>query len=206
MRRVFLFIFAVSLQGCVMHAVSGPMGNSGTPRQDPPPGMVELDVVSDREDQVWDVYSGSEVVCSTPCTRLFQTGQDLFVESRDGDAVFVPDVGVDSQQRHAMVVAEGTSYGKQVNGIVFTTLGGMGVVTAITLTAVGCSDLQERAGMCNAGLITGAVSLPLTAVAIWMLVDSNPKAHVLPVFESRARNGQPPVRVAVAPNGVVGTF
>jgi hypothetical protein len=109
------------------------------------------------------------------------------------------------QTRHALVSAEGTCDGKYVTGLVFTTFGGMAAVVAITLTAVGCSDIQERGGMCTAGLITG-VSLPITAGAIWMMIDGLPKAHVLPVYQSQAANGQTPVRVAILPNGIYGTF
>ncbi|HYV45060.1 MAG TPA: hypothetical protein VFA20_09375, partial [Myxococcaceae bacterium] len=72
--------------------------------------------------------------------------------------------------------------------------------------AVGCSDLQERAGMCNAGLITGAASLPLTAFGIWLLLDSNPKADVFPVLRTRPGRAQIPVTVGLTPTGIAGTF
>jgi hypothetical protein len=50
------------------------------------------------------------------------------------------------------------------------------------------------------------VGLPLTAGAIWMLVDSAPKVHVLPVHSRRAAGRSAPATVAVLPTGVVGTF
>jgi hypothetical protein len=203
---VVSLVLSSVLPGCVRR-VAVPASDEDGPVQDPPPGMVAVSVVSEHEHQVWDVYAGRNLVCTTPCTQWVSPRQHLVLKSREGDELFVPGVGREAQRaRHAILVAEGTSYAKHVNGIVFTTLGGMGVVTAITLTAVGCSQVQERAGMCSAGLITGGASLPVTAFALWMLLDSSPKAHVLPVFKARARHGQPPVTISLAPHGVVGTF
>jgi hypothetical protein len=169
--------------------------------------MVEVNIVSEDEDQVWDVHAGGRVVCTTPCTQWLSGRQNLWLKARDGDRVLVEGLGPEAMDsRRALLVAEGTCDGKYINGLVFTTLGGMGVVTSIPFIAVGCSNRAERGGMCNAGLITAAVSAPLTAVAIWMIVDGLPKGHVLPVVRGRAAKGQPPVTFALAPNGVVGTF
>jgi len=209
MRALLLFValfLGSVLPGCVRRVAVPPSPEDG-PVQEPPPGMVTVSVVSEYEEQVWDVYAGGNLVCTTPCTKWFSPRQHLVFKARNGDRLFVPGVGREAlQARYAIVVAEGTSYAKQVNGIVFTTFGGMGLVTAITLTAVGCSQVQERAGMCSAGLITGGVSVPVTAFALWMLLDSGPKAHVLPAFQTRAQHGQPPVTISLAPNGLVGTF
>ena len=60
--------------------------------------------------------------------------------------------------------------------------------------------------MCTAGLITGGVSVPLTAASILMLLDSFPKVHVLPVMRAEVVKDQPPVALAVTPVGLVGTF
>ncbi|MCI0673439.1 MAG: hypothetical protein L0Y64_23555 [Myxococcaceae bacterium] len=205
--RQFLVVVTVlllpALHGCVRHVAVPREGRF----EEPPPGMVEVDAVSDDDGQVWEVSAGGSAVCTTPCTQRFGVHETLRLESNDGDYVQVRGLGAEAlQARRALLVAEGTSHGKQVNGIVFTTLGSMGLVTAITLTAVGCSDLSDRRGMCSAGLITGAASLPLTAAALWMLLDSGPKAHVLPIATARSAKGQPPVRVALLPNGAVGTF
>ena len=194
------------LPGCIRR-VAVPASAEDGPVEEPPPGMVSVSVVSEYEPQVWEVYAGRKLVCTTPCTKWFSPRQSLVLKSPEGDELFVPGVGREAlKARHAILVAEGSSYAKHVNGIVFTTLGGMGVVTAITLTAVGCSQIQERAGMCSAGLITGGVSVPVTAFALWMLLDASPKAHVLPVFKARAQRGQPPVTFSLAPNGIAGTF
>jgi hypothetical protein len=200
-----LFLCSV-LSGCIRRVAHAPSAEDG-PVEEPPPGMVSVSVVSEYREQVWDVYAGRDRVCTTPCTQWFSPRQHLVLKSREGEELFVPGVGREAlQARYAILVAEGTSYAKQVNGIVFTTFGGMGLVTAITLSAVGCSQLEERGGMCTAGLITGGVSVPVTAFALWMLLDSGPKAHVLPAFKATPHPGQPPVTVSLAPNGVVGTF
>ncbi|MCY1074295.1 hypothetical protein [Archangium lansingense] len=209
MRALTLFVplfLSSVLPGCIRH-VAVPHSAEDGPVEEPPPGMVSVSVVSEPEDQVWDVYAGRDLVCTTPCTQWFSPRQHLVLKSGNGDKLFIPGVGREAlRARHAILVAEGTSYAKRVNGIVFTTLGGMGVVTAITFTAVGCSQVQERGGMCTAGLITGGVSVPLTAFALWMLLDSSPKAHVLPAFQTKAHHGQPPVTFSLAPNGIAGTF
>jgi hypothetical protein len=208
MRALTLFVplfLSLVLPGCIRRVAVPPSAEDG-PVEEPPPGMVAVSVVSEYEEQVWDVYAGRDLVCTTPCTQWFSPRQHLVLRSRNGDKLFIPGVGREAlRARHAILVAEGTSYAKHVNGIVFTTLGGMGVVTAITLTAVGCSQVQERGGMCTAGLITGGASVPVTAFALWMLLDSSPKAHVLPP-QAKAHPGQPPVTFSLAPNGLVGTF
>lgn len=193
--------------GCVRHVLRHDGGSEqlGT---DPPPGKVAVNVVSADDSLRWEVIAGREVACVTPCTRWFDAKQGLLLRSQEGDVAELPDFGAEAvHARRALVVAEGTWYGKRVNGIVFTTIGGMGVVTAITLSAVGCSD-PERAGMCTAGLITGAAAVPLTAVALWMLIDSGPKAHVLPVFRSGRGAGRKRSEVLIlpGPGGIVGVF
>lgn len=208
MRSLALTVLALlPLSGCVRHVVMPPPTGWVEPaREEPPQGMVETEIVSHYGDQVWDVYANGSVVCTTPCTQWLSYGQGIVMRSRDGDEVFVPGLGREAlEARRSLLVAEGSCSGKQTNGIVWTSLGGMGLIVATTLTAIGCSD-GDLPGMCRAGLITGGVTLPLTAFGIWMLVDSNPKAHVLPMFRTRVAGGQPPLTIAVAPNGIGGTF
>lgn len=197
--------FVAAAPGCVARRViAGPQG--AKPAEEPPPGMVEVDFVSEYYQQSWKVYSGGKLACKTPCTQWVHAGEPLILVSNDRERVEVFDLGDEAlQTRHALVSAEGTCDGKYVTGLALTTFGGMGAVVAIALTAIGCSDLQERGGMCTAGLITG-VTLPITAGAIWMMIDGLPKAHILPVYRSPAANGQSPVSVAFLPNGIYGKF
>jgi hypothetical protein len=201
-------LLAAPLTGCVLRrVVEVPPDLQGQLGEDPPPGMVELNVQSEDGSQVWDVRVGHQPVCTTPCTQVVPSTQYVELDSRDGEHLNLAALGVEAPgAKRVLVAAEGTQTGKQVNGIVFTTLGAMGVVVAITLAAVGCSDTERHGGMCTAGLITGAVTAPLTAVAIWMIADSGPRAHVLPVVVLPAAKGQTPVSLALTPTGVVGTF
>jgi hypothetical protein len=100
------------------------------------------------------------------------------------------------------VQAHGTSNGKLATGITFTSLGGMALLTGVTLTAIGCGG-GERAssGLCTAGLTTLGAGAAVTAGAISLIVDSLPRAEIRP--------GGPAGRsisVAVGPGFVAGTF
>lgn len=192
------------LTGCVRRVVLPPSEPMG---EDPPPGMIDVNVVSEYPGQRWDVHTGGERVCTSPCTHRLRQGDDVVLIADNGDELFVPAIGYETPDaKRGLLVAEGSHRGKRVNGIVFTTLGGMALVTGITFTAVGCSDLQERAGMCTAGLITGGVALPLTAFSIWLMIDALPKSHFVPVYTQKTADGHPPVSLYVTPNGVAGTF
>jgi hypothetical protein len=102
-----------------------------------------------------------------------------------------------------------TNRGKLATGITFTSFTGMGVITGISLTGIGCGSSDEfRSDMCKPGLITLLVSLPLLAGSIWLIVDSMPKAEVVPndggptLF---ARRPSKP-RLVWGPGFVSGTF
>lgn len=176
--------------------------------QEPPPGMAQVDVVSEFEGQTWDVYAGENHLCTTPCTTWVDPMRPLYLESQGGrrDQLWLSSLGEVMETRNGVLVATGHHRGKYVNGLVFTTLGGMGTVIGITFTAVGCSDLERRGGLCTAGLITGAASLPITAIFIWMIVDSMPHADVFPVLKAQPGRGQPPITMGMGPTGIHGTF
>jgi len=211
---------AGDVKACAQTADGGPNPSCAAPLQislsrvpgrgpqEPPPGMAQVDVVSAFEGQTWDVYAGDTHVCTTPCTTWVDPMRPLSLESQGArqDHLFVPTLGEALETRSAMLVATGHNRAKYVNGIVFTTLGGMGTVVGITFTAIGCSDQQRRGGLCTAGLITGAASLPIVAIFTWMIVDSMPHADVLPVLRAQPGGGQPPVTVRMGPGGISGTF
>lgn len=183
MRLVFWLTVALTTgaaSGCVRHVAVADERELAA-MGEPPPGSVDVNIIAD-DRRVWQVYAGDTFACATPCARRFSTTQDFTLESRR-DSLYLPELGIEAvQARRAMVVVEDSNGGKKANGIVFTTLGGMGVVTGIPLIAVGCSNVAERGGLCTAGLITGGVSALLTAGAIWLIVDSLPKLRVLPVL------------------------
>lgn len=199
---------AVTLTGC-LHAPSGAM--PGQVRQEPPPGMVEVEVVS-TDGRVWDVFLGdtweATPACSTPCVQWVDPRRPLYLYTRGAvqDRVAIPFLSREiAETRSGLLVATGSQHGKNVLGIVFTTLGGMGTVIGTTFTAIGCSDVERRGGICNGGLITLGVSLPVTAVSIWMMVDALPHVDLVPVYRTELTRGQP-VSVAFGPGWVNGTF
>lgn len=207
-RVVSLVTAAVALQGCVVkRVVTMPASPPAESTEALPPGTVELNVIPEENTETWDVIVGNRVACQTPCKQRVSAGTELLLRGPGGDEALAPRLSeVDARAQRALLVAEGTQEGKRVNGIVFTTLGGMALVTAITLTAVGCSDTAKHGGMCTAGLITGGVAVPLTAAALWMLIDSGARVHVLPVASLGGGPGAAPARVAVVPTGLAGTF
>lgn len=195
----------VALSGCVQRVVRPPAA-----LEPPPPGTpanaVGISFEGDRADgRSWDVLAGQQPACPLPCSLWLDPAESVQLRSSRGEGLFLDSLRDDLQgATRGVVVAEGVSAGKRVNGIVFTTLGAMGSVVAITLTAVGCSDVSRRGGLCTAGLITGLVNLPLMAVSIWMVADSGPKAHVFPVFDAAPK--QEGVSLLVTPAGVAGRF
>jgi hypothetical protein len=180
LRLLMVFALSASLGGCARRVVT-----LETPLEQMtpvPPGMVDVNITSD-DRRVWDVYSGDVKLCQTPCSQRLAADQDLLLKSPPrGPRLYLPDLGPEAiAARRAVVVAEYTRKGERAAGITFTALGGMGLVVGITLTAVGCSDVAERGGMCTAGLIVGGISAALTTGAIILIVDALAKVHVLPV-------------------------
>lgn len=203
--RVAVLLLLVASTGCVRRVAVVPPAAAGAPSEPVPPGQVEVNVVADDDSPPWTVDDGGGT-CSTPCTRRVSPSTRLFLTSRAGDETSVSAREVEALgAQRALLVAEGSHQGLLVNGMVFTTLGGMGVVVATTLAAVGCSR-ADKAGMCTAGLVTGAVTIPLTAVSIWMIVAAAPRVHVIPVLTAELARGSPPLQLALTPAGVFGTF
>lgn len=177
--RFFLLVLVVLGSGCVRRAL---LVDPQELKDEVPRGKISVNFVSD-DHRIWTVYAGDVPLCRTPCVEEIDSTQSISMRLRKGDSLYLHDLGLKAMEaRRAMVVAEGTSRGEKVNGIVFTTLGGMGMVVGIVLTSVGCSDYERRPGTCMAGAIVGGVSTALTAFAISLLVHSLPKAWVLPVL------------------------
>lgn len=190
--------------GCAHSMMTGAeRAATAQPPPVPPEGKVALSVTSG-DGQQWKVLVGGEAVCATPCTGNLTLGESLALESTSGtEGILIralpPEV---LSARRGVVIAEGSHRGKYVNGVVWTSLGGMALAAGITFTAVGCSDLEDRAGMCSAGLITGGVAAPLTAFGIWLLVDALPRVLIYPHVTPDAAAPQ----VRLTPVGLAGTF
>jgi hypothetical protein len=196
--RVLCLVVFIGWTGCVRRVASLPPEFES--QAAPPEGSVDLVVLPD-EGPSWRVTGRTEQ-CVAPCAIRVGAGDRLVLTASNRDVIEVEGLpAAVVAARRAVLVPEPRSRALQVNGIVFTTLGAMATVVAITFTAVGCSDLMRRGGLCTGGLVTGAVGVPLMGASILMLVGSAPDAHFLPV----AGTPQGP-RLALGPTGLVGQF
>jgi hypothetical protein len=213
---------AGSWEACDASSEEAPHANCRSPIQvflwpipgraeDPgPAGMVKVDLVSADANSRWDVYYDDEVICSTPCTRWLDPGRPLLLRSRDvgpmrGDRIRLRDL-VDYAPGGALQVqAHPTSYGKLATGITFTTFAGMALLTGVTLTSVGCSDMEARGGMCRAGVTTFAAGALATAGAVWLILEAMPRAEVLPGGDASPGTGRR-FALTVGPGFVTGRF
>ncbi len=139
----------------------------------PPPGSTPATFTS-ASSEPWQVLIDRHPACETPCSIYVPPMR--FVTLRSRDHVLL-EIGM---LPPTPVVVRGThlASGAYAGGIVGTTFAGMGVVTGITLTAVGCAT--DHRGMCTAGLITGGVSAVGLYLSIRLLQSAVPKAEVLP--------------------------
>jgi hypothetical protein len=148
-----------------------------------PAGTIKVDLISSNASARWDVYYDDEVVCTTPCSKWLDPAHPLLFRTRDegrygrgADRVRVPDLMPFASTGMVQVAAVPTAEGKLATGITFTSLGGMAAITGIALAGVGCSD-SERAGMCQAGAITGVIGGLVTVGSIMMILDAMPHAE-----------------------------
>ena len=124
----------------------------------------------------WDVRIDNNAVCSTPCALSIPPMRYITLHAQEGTRDRLADE--DLPPGDVVVQAKPRAQGAFAAGVTFTTLSGMGLVTGITLTAVGCST--DRRGMCNAGLITGGVSAVGLYLSIDLLRRSLPRIQVGP--------------------------
>ncbi len=145
-----------------------------------PPGTVHADFVSTDSTHRWDVYVNDQATCTTPCSRWVDPSRPLFLKTREDSQkldVKSLDVGLGPLQ----VAARPREDGRFVTGLTFTALGGLGVVTGISLMGVGCPG--DSTTMCHAGEITLGAGAVVTAGALWgLLLPSLPKVYVQPLF------------------------
>lgn len=141
--------------------------------QGPPPGSTQATFVSTSSDG-WEVLLDRQPACATPCSMYVPPMRYVTLRSRSRvllDIGYLP-------QGSVVVRGRPLSEGAYAGGIVGTTFAGMGLVTGITLTAVGCATDRDR--MCTAGLITGGVSAVGLYLSIKLMQSAVPKAEVLP--------------------------
>lgn len=186
----------------------------GRTEEEGPPGTVKVDFVAADASSRWDVYADDVVICTTPCQHYVSAERPIMLRAREepmfgsADKVQVVNLLSHSGEGRLQLQAYPTNRGRLATGITFTALTGMGAITGITLTAAGCgSNDNLRSGMCKPGLVTMVVSLPLLAGSIWLILDSMPRAEVVPndggptLF---ARSSKP--HLVWGPGFVSGTF
>jgi hypothetical protein len=161
------------------------------PNEAPPPNATRATFVSTGETR-WDIRLDGNAVCTTPCSIFVEPLRFVTLHSQDHAPTklkvgYLPTGDV-------QVAAQPRAQGAFAAGVTFTALTGMGVVTGITLTAVGCST--DREGMCNAGLITGVASGVGLYLSINLIRRSLPRVHV----------GRAQPYVAGNPVGLAGAF
>lgn len=145
------------------------------PRQ-PTPGATRATFVSGGEAR-WDVRIDNNAVCTTPCSMLIDPMHFISLSSQDRGGArlsvgYLPPGDV-------LVQAKPRAEGAFAAGVTFTALSGMGLVTGITLTAVGYGT--DRSTMARAGLITGGASAVALYLSIDLIVRSMPRVYVGPV-------------------------
>jgi hypothetical protein len=165
-----------------------------------PPGTVRTDFVSASANGRWDVYIDDQVACTTPCTKFVDPNRPILLRAREDSMFTGPDkiqlagLGDGAAAGSVQLQAHPTARGELATGITLTSFGGLGVLTGITLAAVGCPNGISD-GQCVAGLSTFGLGGLLTAGAIWLILDAMPRADIVPG-----------VRAWLAPGGIAGVF
>jgi hypothetical protein len=187
----------------------------GRTEEEGPPGTVKVDFVSGDASSRWDVYADDVVICTTPCERYVSAERPVMLRAREEpffgspDKVRVVNLLEHSGEGRLQLQAHATNRGKLATGIAFTTFTGMGVITGITLTGAGCGS-SSFSELCKPGIITMVVSLPLLAGSIWLILDSMPRAEVVPNDGGPTLLARPSARRAPhlvwGPGFVSGTF
>jgi predicted permease len=142
-------------------------------QEDAPPAPTRATFLSTNAQQ-WDVLVDNSAVCSTPCSGPLFPLQFVVLQSHEPDPVLL-EIGR-LPPGDFVVTGKPRQNGMYAGGIVATTLGGMALVTGITLTAVGLA--KDKDGMTTAGLITGGVGLLTVPAGIYLIVKALPSARV----------------------------
>ena len=163
------------------------------------PGTVKVDFESASESVRWDVYVDDEATCTTPCDRWVDPNRPVALRTREDHPSKLRIHGLEGADGPLQVTAYPTSRGKLSTGITFTSLGGLSLITGITLAAVGCGGQND--GMCLAGVINIGAGGLVTLGAIWLMLDALPRYRVAPLFNAGSLRS-----VQVGPGFVAGKF
>jgi hypothetical protein len=122
----------------------------------------------------WEVMVDQQSACITPCQLLLDRPHWITLRTQERRPLRL-EIGALGGEPTA-VTAHDMQQGTYATGITFTALGGMALVTGITLGAVGCAT--DRDGMCRAGVITGGAGAVVTLGGIWLMRRALPRAEV----------------------------
>jgi hypothetical protein len=183
----------------------------GRTEEEGPPGTVKVDFVSANPASRWDVYADDRVICTTPCAGWVSVDHPVMLRAREEAFMQAPDkVQVASLLDHAgegrlQIQAHPTARGELAAAITFTTFTGMGTITGIALTSVGCLA-GKGSGLCVGGLASLGISAPLLAGSIWMILDSMPRAEVIPSDGGTLMVHRDQRHLLVGPGFIAGRF
>jgi len=147
----------------------------GQPMPQPQPGGTRATFVSTGEAR-WDVRLDNNAVCTTPCSLFLDRMHFITLASQDRSSTRLS-VGY-LPAGDVLVQARPRAEGAFAAGVTFTTFSGMGLVTGITLTAVGYGT--DRSTMTKAGVITGVASGLALYFSIDLLRSSLPRVDIGP--------------------------
>jgi hypothetical protein len=150
-------------------------GQTPPAAEQPPPGSSHATFISTTA-VGWDVTLDDQLVCATPCSVWVPPLHFVALHSHEADPVRL-DVGY-MPAGDVLVRAKPLSSGAYAAGITFVTLSSMGLVTGVTLTAVGCATNND--GMCKGGIITGVAGALGLYGSILLMRHALPKAHIGP--------------------------
>jgi hypothetical protein len=177
----------------------------GRAAEEGPPGTVKVDLVSGTANSRWDVYVDDAVICTTPCSKWLDPSRPVYFRTREDGPFVAPDkIKLSNLDPYTdfsgplQLQAQPTDRAKLATGITFTSLGGMAMMTGLTLSGVSCLGNRFE-GMCTGGLISLATGSVITAGAIWLITQSMPIARIAPLMR-----GGP--RLVATPGGVAGNF
>jgi hypothetical protein len=146
-----------------------------------PPGTVRVDFVSRAANARWDVIINDQATCTTPCSRWVDPSRPVSMRTREDAPQKVEVNRLETGIGPLQVAAKPREQGKFATGVTFTSLGGIAVVTGISLMGVGCST--DRSTMCLAGgLSLGAGALATAGSIAFLLLPSLSSVKVQPLF------------------------
>lgn len=140
--------------------------------------VVQVRFIGDGAESRWALEAGGKELCETPCTLRYASGMPISMLERGGVGkparMMVPYLPSGTYE----AAARPRSLGAFAPGVVATAFGGMGAITGIVLTSVGCP--QGKTAMCNGGLITAGASTAVMSLGIVLVVTSEPEISVEP--------------------------